>query len=203
MKCPVCKKEVPDDSVICPECKARIGLVCYKCKTVNPVNTLRCKKCDTEILRVCPNCRTINLPTAEVCRKCNAPLAEKNPEPSPVQAPQPQAKIRPTQAEIIELIYNAVVENEKFIISLNSPKGMGKTFVLDKVIDKLGGTTYTVLKGSCSPLSQLTPGGLIQEILISLWDCRTFVLITNSFKKMRLSFLKMSLQNSQTTKSLC
>ena len=161
MKCPVCKKEVPDESVICPECKARIGLVCYKCKAVNPVNTLRCKKCDTEILRVCPNCRTINLPTAEVCRKCHAPMMSPQPEPVPPQ----QAKIRPTQAEIIELIYNAVVENEKFIISLNAPKGMGKDFVLDSVMDKLGGTTFTVLKGTCSPLSQLTPGGLIQEII--------------------------------------
>lgn len=74
MKCPVCKKEVPQESVICPECKARIGLVCYKCKAVNRLNTLRCKKCDAEILRLCPNCRTINLPTADKCRKCNAPL---------------------------------------------------------------------------------------------------------------------------------
>ncbi len=186
MKCPVCKKEVPDESVICPECKARIGLVCYKCKAVNPINTLRCKKCDTEILRVCPNCRTINLPTAEVCRKCHAPMVTPRPEPIPA----PQAKIRPTQAEIIELIYNAVVENEKFIISLNAPKGMGKDFVLDSVIDKLGGTTFTVLKGTCSPLSQLTPGGLIQEILISLLGLPNFCINNQQFQKDAFKYFK-------------
>lgn len=197
MKCPVCKKEVPDESIICPECKARIGLVCYKCKTVNPINTLRCKKCNTEILRLCPHCRTINLPTASVCRKCHASLlSDKEPYAEPVkeQVKEPQqpkfAKIKPTQDEIINLIYNAIVENEKFIISLNAPKGMGKDFVLDKVLDKLGGTTYTVLKGTCSPLSQLTPGGLIQEILISLLGLPNFCINNVQFQKDAFKFFK-------------
>lgn len=193
MKCPICKKEVPDESVICPECKARIGLVCYKCKTVNAINSLRCKKCDTEILRLCPNCRTINLPTATECRKCHASLgvAKKvEPAPIPVQESIPQPKIRPTQAEIIELIYNAIVENEKFIISLSASKGMGKDYVCEKVLEKLGGTTYTVLKGTCSPLSQLTPGGLIQEVLISLLGLPNFCINNVQFQKDALKYFK-------------
>lgn len=190
MKCPVCKKEVPDDSVICPECKARIGLVCYKCKTVNPINSLRCKKCDAEILRICPNCRTINLPTATECRKCGTTFAQgKSSSPAPEQSAL-HAKIRPTQAEVAELIYNAVVENEKFIISLNAPKGMGKDFVIETVLSKLGGTTYTVLKGTCSPLSQLTTGGLIQEILISLLGLPNFCINNPQFQKDAFKYFK-------------
>lgn len=197
MKCPVCKKEVPQESVICPECKARIGLVCYKCKAVNRLNTLRCKKCDAEILRLCPNCRTINLPTADKCRKCNAPLqaSAAKPEPAPVpEIPQPQAKIRPTQPEVIELIYNAVVENEKFIISLNAPKGMGKDYVLKKVLERLDGTTYMVLKGTCTPVSQLTPGGFIQEVLMNLLGLPNFCINNPQFQKDAFKYFKNEFQ---------
>lgn len=195
MKCPVCKKEVPQESVICPECKARIGLVCYKCKTVNRLNTLRCKKCDAEILRLCPVCRTINLPTAEYCRKCNEQLgpAVNTTVSSPLPAPEkvaPQAKIKPTQPEIIELIYNAVVENEKSIISLSAQKGMGKDYVVDKVVERLGGTTYFVLKGTCTPVSQLTPGGYIQDVLMSMLGLPNFCINNEQFQKDAVKYFK-------------
>ncbi len=192
MKCPVCKKEVPQESVICPECNARIGLVCYKCKTVNRLNTLRCKKCGTEILRLCPECRTINLPTAEYCRKCNTPLGASVAEPvmQSAQKPAVEGKIRPTQPEIIELIYNAVVENEKFIISLNGSKGTGKDYVLNKVVERLGGTTYFVLKGTCTPVSQLTPGGFIQEILMNMLGLPNFCINNPQFQKDAFKFFK-------------
>ncbi len=200
MKCPVCKKDVPQESVVCPECNARIGLVCYKCKTVNRLNVLRCKNCDAEILRICSKCRTINLPSADNCRKCNEPLlpspAKKESIAQQVSTPsQPtpqvtQSKIKPTQGEVVDLIYNAVVENEKFIISLNAPKGMGKDFVLEKVVERLGGTTYVVLQGTCSPVSQLTPGGFIQEVLMNLLGLPNFCINNTQFQKDALRYFK-------------
>jgi len=194
MKCPVCKKEVPQESVICPECHSRIGLVCYKCKTVNPLNTLRCKKCGEEILKLCPKCRTINLPTATTCRKCGTALKPsvqvKKPEPQVVTQQTPSAKIRPTRDEVVELIYNAVVENEKKIISLSAQKGMGKDYVLQKVLNRLGGTTYFVFCGTCSPVSQLTQGGYIQEVLLNLLGLPNFCLNNSQIQKDAFKFFK-------------
>lgn len=43
MKCPVCKKSIPDDTLKCPYCKARTGLVCKNCNTVNSIFDFKCK----------------------------------------------------------------------------------------------------------------------------------------------------------------
>ena len=45
MKCPVCKKSIPDDTLKCPYCKARTGLVCKNCNTVNSICDFKCKNC--------------------------------------------------------------------------------------------------------------------------------------------------------------
>lgn len=197
MKCPICKKEIPQNVAVCPECKSRIGLVCYKCKTINPLNTLRCKKCNEEILRLCSNCKTINLPNAQKCRKCSELLSpsgqvKKMEEDVCVQDIQPQIapKIKPTQGEVVDLIYNAVVENEKFIISLSAPKGMGKDFVVDKVLERLDGTTYVALKGTCSPVSQLTSGGFIQELLMNILGLPNFCINNIQFQKDATKYFK-------------
>ena len=198
MKCPVCKKEIPQNSAVCPECKSRIGLVCYNCKTVNPLNTLRCKKCNTEILRLCKNCKTINLPNALKCRKCSEPFTsppieqveKKGISADSVVNLQPASKIKPTQNEVVQLICNAVVENEKFIISLSAPKGMGKDFVVDKVLENLGGTTYFALKATCSPVTQLTPGGFIQELLMNLFGLPNFCINNLQFQKDATKYFK-------------
>ena len=197
MKCPVCKKEIPQNSAVCPECKTRIGLVCYNCKTVNPLNTLTCKKCHTEILRICPNCKTINLPNVKVCRKCAEPFVEKDSvKKSPIESQGTVAtsvggaKIKPTRNEIVELIYNAILENEKSIVSLSAPKGMGKDFVVDSVIERLVDAGLFVLKGTCSPVTQLTPGGFIQELLMNLLGLPNFCINNVQFQKDATKYFK-------------
>ncbi len=195
MKCPVCKKDVPQESAICPECNARIGLVCYKCKTVNPLNTLKCKNCSTEILKLCPKCRTINLPTANKCRKCAQELSVDNEALEiPVASSVPErgngVKISPTRFEVVNLIYNAIIENEKNIISLSAAKGMGKDFVLNKVLERLEGEPFVVLQGTCSPVTQLTPGGYIQEVLMNLLGLPNFCLNNTQFQKDALKYFK-------------
>lgn len=70
MKCPVCKKSIPDDTLKCPYCKARTGLVCKNCNTVNSIFDFKCKNCGKEILKLCPNCNSVNFPNTTRCRKC-------------------------------------------------------------------------------------------------------------------------------------
>ena len=70
MICPICKKEVADNTLKCPYCNARTGLICKNCNTVNSIFDYKCKNCGTEILKLCPNCKSVNFPNAEKCRKC-------------------------------------------------------------------------------------------------------------------------------------
>ena len=60
MICPTCKKTIPDNTLKCPYCKTRTGLVCKKCNTVNSIFDYKCKNCGNEILKLCPNCNSIN-----------------------------------------------------------------------------------------------------------------------------------------------
>ena len=48
MKCPICKKTIPDNALKCPYCKARTGLLCKNCNTVNSIFDFTCKKCGKE-----------------------------------------------------------------------------------------------------------------------------------------------------------
>ena len=52
MKCPICKKTIPDDALKCPYCKTRTGLVCKNCNTVNTIFDLVCKNCGKEISEI-------------------------------------------------------------------------------------------------------------------------------------------------------
>ncbi len=72
----------------------------------------------------------------------------------------------------LELIYDTLNEPASEIkgISLNAPRGAGKSFLLEKLYKKLEDTDILVLKGHCSALTQITPLGLFQDILLSLFN---------------------------------
>lgn len=45
MTCPRCQQEGPADANFCPECGARLAVVCVRCGTVNAPTHKFCKKC--------------------------------------------------------------------------------------------------------------------------------------------------------------
>jgi predicted amidophosphoribosyltransferase len=45
MKCPRCQQETPLDADFCPECGARLVVVCAACGTANAPTHKFCKKC--------------------------------------------------------------------------------------------------------------------------------------------------------------
>ena len=45
MKCPRCEQETPSDADFCPECGAKLALVCSSCGTANSPTHKFCKKC--------------------------------------------------------------------------------------------------------------------------------------------------------------
>ena len=72
----------------------------------------------------------------------------------------------------LELIYDTLNDSSSEIkgISLNAPRGTGKSFLLEKLYKKLKDSSIMVLKGHCSALTQITPLGLIQDIFLSLFN---------------------------------
>ena len=186
MKCPVCKKIIPDNSLRCPHCKTRTGLICKHCHTVNTIFDVACKKCGEEILKLCPECNCVNFPNTSVCRKCGYKFesGEKmhriSPEKVNTHIVNPQSLL---QSEAEELLEQALLSDEKKIISLSGIRGVGKSYVLSRVINKLQGDKYVWLYGKCTPITQLTSGGLLQDILFNLYDLPNFCINSAKFIK--------------------
>ena len=186
MKCPVCKKIIPNDSLRCPHCKTRTGLICKHCHTVNTIFDVACKKCGEEILKLCPECNCVNFPNTSVCRKCGYKFesGEKMhriaPDKVRTHVVNPKSLL---QYEAESLLEQALLSEEKKIISLSGIRGVGKSYVLSRVINDLQGNQYVWLYGKCTPITQMTSGGLLQDILFNLYDLPNFCINSVKFVK--------------------
>lgn len=194
MKCPICKKTIPDDALKCPYCKARTGLVCKKCGTVNSLFDLTCKNCGNDILKQCPNCKAVNFPDADKCRKCGFIFNEKQ---EPVLEYQPNLI---SQMSAKNILVRGILSKDKKIFSLSGEKGVGKSIVLRTIMQELKG--FSLLYGKCTPITQLTSGGLIQDILLNIFNLPNFCLNDARFKKDAFKFFKnefSELENNEIT----
>ena len=72
----------------------------------------------------------------------------------------------------LEMVLDAINDTNSEIraISINAPRGCGKTHLLDAMYKRLEGEPHIVLKGHCCALTQVTPMGLIQDVCLSLFD---------------------------------
>lgn len=183
MICPICKKEVPDNTLKCPYCKARTGLICKNCNTVNSIFDYKCKSCGTEILKICPNCKSVNFPNAEKCRKCGYAFAQ----PQTVEQLEYPANLI-SQQSAKNILIKGITSKDKKIFSLSGEKGCGKSLVLKSVIQDLKG--YSWIYGKCTPITQITSGGVIQDILLNLFGLPNFCLNNLQFKKDASKFFK-------------
>lgn len=82
MECPKCGAEISKSTMVCPNCKKVLKIVCPVCKTINEKNT--CKKCGEILVTKCAKCGKINLLKNPKCIKCgysneiSAVLGESN-----------------------------------------------------------------------------------------------------------------------------
>lgn len=191
MKCPICKKTVPDNALKCPYCKTRTGLVCPHCNTINSIFELVCKNCGEEILKVCPQCKSVNFPNALNCRKCKYPFPPKEEK----QPKQPNlfefaSQNLVAQQSAKNILVKSILSDSKKIMSLSGPKGTGKTLVISHVIQELSEKHFVWFYGNCTPISQLTPGGLIQDIILNLFNLPNFCINNNKFRKDAIKYFQ-------------
>ena len=186
MKCPVCKKTIPDNTLKCPYCKARTGLVCKNCNTVNSIFDFKCKKCGTEILKLCPNCNSVNFPNATRCRKCGFLLKKQKIQENNIKLENPSNLVSQKSAK--NILVRGINSRDKKIFSLSGEKGVGKTVVLKAIMNDC--KNYSWLCGKCTPITQITPGGLIQDMLLNIFNLPNFCLYNSQFKKDSSRFFK-------------
>lgn len=230
MICPKCKNQIPEKSLKCSYCGARIATLCKKCHAYNSIYNLNCVSCDNVLLKLCPSCKSVNFPDVAFCRKCghdfeqkistqaeadtqidkesrktedttaditshsigsldkdSKPIAEEKSEPAPEQTIEMVSlnydAIFHTQQKAKELLVEGITSDEKKIISLSGQRGVGKTIVIKSVIQELKDHQITWLLGECSPISQLSPCGLIQDILLTFFNVTNFCLDSLKLKK--------------------
>lgn len=173
MKCPVCKKNIPEESVKCPYCKTRTGLLCSHCNTVNSVRSRVCKNCGQELLKICPHCKSVNFPSSNKCRKCGSPFVPKVKKSQDKSAEESTGlEFSPkfyTREQASSILTNGLLSEDKKIFSVVGVKGIGKTYLLKKVRKNLEKENFHWCTGKCTPLTQLTPGGVIQDMLLNLF----------------------------------
>lgn len=198
MKCPVCKKNIPNEALKCPYCKTRTGLLCSHCKTVNPVNAVTCQKCGQELLKICPHCNSVNFPIATKCRKCGSPLGNHIPKKKEPQKTAKKSeekflnlKFTPelcTHTQAQKILTEGLRSKDKKIFSITGEKGIGKTTLLRQVQQTLKDNNFEWCMGRCTPLTQLTPGGVIQDMLLNLFKLPGFYLSSDELKKDAMQF---------------
>ncbi len=202
MKCPVCKKSIPDNTLKCQFCGARTGLTCKNCGTVNSIFDFTCKKCGNEILKLCTNCNSVNLPESPKCRKCGYIFPEKNKEKENNETNENnqndiKKEIKLTypanlvsQKSAKNILLRGLLSRDKKIFSLSGEKGCGKSLVLKAIMQDEKVKNFSWLYGKCTPITQITPGGLIQEILLNIFNLPNFCLGNNQFKKDASKYFK-------------
>ena len=52
MKCPECRNDTPSDAEFCPECGAKLTVVCVHCEAINAPQHKFCKKCGQQLIGV-------------------------------------------------------------------------------------------------------------------------------------------------------
>ena len=195
MKCPICKKNIPDTAVKCPYCRTRTGLVCGRCNSINPVGNLTCISCGQELLKICTHCHSVNFPVAKKCRKCGSPfggdvnvVASNKSEKVPVEMHLEFAPKLYTKVQAIDILQEGLCSRDKKIFSITGEKGIGKSSLLKSVIKNLDKNRYEWCIGKCTQLTQLTPGGVIQDMLLNLFKLPNYYINDEELKKDAIQF---------------
>lgn len=79
-----------------------------------------------------------------------------------------------SQSKAKDLLVEGLVSNNKRILSVSGEKGIGKSIVLTSAVHGLKDKNITWLLGECSAITQLSPCGLLQDILLTFFNITNF-----------------------------
>ena len=184
MECPKCKNQIEEGVLRCPKCGAKVASVCKDCGNINPITALECSNCHKILLKICDNCGSANLPEAKLCRKCKKEFtAPESSLPQYNPAGNTQQKVK---TKLIEALKN----NESRIITITGESGVGKNLVLRYAMNDLKGAQLIWMYGTCTQVTQLSPFGYFQDILLTFFNINNFCPDTLQLKRNSIKFFK-------------
>jgi len=195
MQCPKCKTELDKNILKCPNCGIKVASVCKDCGEINPITALECNKCHNILLKKCENCSAVNVPNAKVCRKCGFEFKTQK----ETTIPEYSAKVN-SQQKVKSQLIDAIKDGNISVVTLTGDSGCGKNLVLRYAIDELKSANLIWLLGNCTQLTQLSPFGYFQDVLLSFFNVNNFCPDTLQLKKNSVKFFKQdfpSLSNSE------
>ena len=185
MQCPKCKKEIEDNSLKCEYCGAKVASVCKECGTVNIITATECAGCHKVLLKICSECGAANLPEAKVCRKCGLEFVK--PEAAPKLKYTAEAD---SQQKVKAKLLDAIKDADTSVITINGDSGLGKNLVLRFTINELKSAKLIWLWGTCTQVTQLSPFGYFQDLLLNFFNVNNFCPDTLQLKKNSIRFFK-------------
>ena len=185
MQCPKCKNQIEDNSLKCKNCGAKVASICKDCGTINPITATECSNCHKVLLKICGECGAANLPDAKFCRKCNVEFVKEkfNPQPEYTAEMNSQQKVK---ARLLDSIKDA----NSCIITLCGESGVGKNLVLRYAANDLKNAKIIWLTGCCTQVTQLSPFGYFQDLLLNFFNVNNFCPDTLQLKKNSIRFFK-------------
>ena len=193
MKCPKSKKEIEEKTLKCPHCKTKIGTLCRFCATYNPITATVCSSCKAELLKRCPVCNSLNKPEAISCRKCSNIFVLKEDENEELnQYIKEACEIKPEQDAVSQqtLLQKAIKNDNVKVISLSGESSAGKNLIINITANDLKGYKFIWLVGKCTQITQLTPMGFIQDILLTFFNINNYCNDTLLLKRNAMKFFK-------------
>ena len=179
MQCPKCKKDLDAKSVKCDRCGTRVATVCKKCGTVNPIRATECSNCHEVLLKICTECGSANLPNAKSCRKCGVEFVVKsNEQDSSAKTRNRENRMEyKSQQKIKSALLDAIKDPDSTVISLNGDSGSGKNLVIRYVVNDLKKAKLVWLHGTCTQVTQLSPFGYFQDLLLTFFNISVKLLL--------------------------
>ncbi len=172
--------------------------VCKNCGTINSITSTECSNCHNVLLKRCSKCGAANLPNSIKCRKCGAEFTKPSPK-GFSSKPEYDAEMS-SQQKVKTGLLNAIKNANSTIITINGESGIGKNLVLRYTINELKNAKLIWLHGTCSQLSQLSPFGYFQDVLLTFFNVNNFCPDTLQLKKNSIRFFRQDfpmLSNSE------
>ena len=185
MQCPKCKNEVDNDALRCSNCGAKVASICKHCGTINPITATECCGCHKILIKICSECGAANLPESKSCRKCGIEFVKPKREIKPVYSANTYS-----QQKVKTKLLDAIKDADTRIITLNGESGIGKNLVLRYTINELKSAKLIWLLGTCSQLTQLSPFGYFQDLLLNFFNVNNFCPDTLQLKKNSIKFFR-------------
>ena len=93
-----------------------------------------------------------------------------------------------SRKQAIDTLQEGLASRDRKIFSITGEKGIGKSAVLKAVVKNLGKDRYEWCIGKCTPLTQLTPGGVVQDMLLNLFKLPNYYINDEELKKDAVQF---------------